>query len=264
MTAAQLHEVLLIAFAVTCVVVFVLLTFAVKAAYGRHNSAETAWWWGPGVPTRVAWVVMESPSSLGFALIFFLGDRWFEPAPLLLFVLWQTHYFQRSFVYPWLRRVRPGDTTPLLVPVLAFTTNLGISFLNASVLTWPEMNAFGPDYTAGWLTDPRLIAGVALFAGGYYVNRKADSMLAALRRPGQAEYSIPRGWLYERVSCPNYLGELVLWTGWAVATWSYAGAVFALWSLANLIPRARANHRWYHETFPDYPPERRAVIPGLL
>lgn len=89
-------------------------------------------------------------------------------------------------------------------------------------------------------------------------------MLAALRRPGETGYKIPRGWLYERISCPNYLGELVVWTGWAIATWSPAGAVFVAWTAANLLPRSLANHRWYRATFPDYPQRRRAVIPGLL
>lgn len=261
MTVGPWHGYLLVGFAVTSVVVFGVLTFGVKAAYGRH-SADRAWWWGPGVPTRAAWIVMEAPSSVGFAVVFFLGERAFELVPLLLFGLWQAHYFHRSFIYPWQRRVRPGDATPLLVPALAFTTNLGIAFLNASILSWPELGASRYDVT--WLADPRLIAGVLLFAAGYYVNRRADAMLAALRRPGETGYKIPRGWLYERVSSPNYLGELVVWAGWAVATWSLAGGVFLLWSAANLIPRALANHRWYRVTFPDYPPERRAVIPGVL
>lgn len=214
------------------------------------------------MPTRAAWVVMEAPSALGFAVIYFLGERALEPAPLVLFALWQAHYFQRSFVYPWRRRVRPGDTTPLLVPVLAFATNIGVSFLNASILSWPEIG--GREYAATWLVDPRFLAGLALFVTGYYVNRKADAMLAALRAPGETGYKIPRGWLYERISCPNYFGEFVVWLGWAVATWSTAGAVFLLWTVANLLPRALSNHRWYRETFPDYPAERRAVIPGAL
>lgn len=264
MTAAQWHALLLVAYAVASVATLTTLMFFTDAAYGRHDSVEKAWWWGPGVPTRAAWIVMEAPSSLGFAAIYFIGENALQPVPLLLFAMWQAHYFQRSFVYPWKRRVRRGNTTPLLIPVLAFTTNLGISCLNATILSWPEISAFVPDYTLDWLADPRFIAGATLFAAGYYINRKADAMLAALRRPGERGYKIPRGWLYERISCPNYLGELIVWLGWAVATWSMAGAVFVAWTAANLLPRSLANHRWYQATFPDYPPQRRAVIPGLL
>jgi hypothetical protein len=56
----------------------------------------------------------------------------------------------------------------------------------------------------------------------------------------------------------------MMWTGWAVATWSLAGLSFALFTAANLIPRAVSHHRWYRRTFADYPRRRKAVIPGLL
>ena len=35
-------------------------------------------------------------------------------------------------------------------------------------------------------------------------------------------------------------------------------------SAANLIPRAITTQRWYREKFPDYPKERKALIPGIL
>ncbi len=261
MTAIEIHELLLLTYASLSVLVFVVLQFFIKAAYGRHDEEDKAWWWGPGVPTRWAWVVMEMPSSLGFALIYFMGDHAFQPVPLLLFALWQAHYFQRSFIYPFKRSVKPGDKTPLLLPLIALLTNFGISFLNAAILSWTEL---GHSYDVSWLTDPRLVIGIAIFALGYHVNRRADAMLAALRKPGESGYKIPRGWLYEYISCPNYLGELLVWCGWAVATWSLAGAVFVLWTIANLLPRALSNHQWYLHTFDDYPRNRKALLPGIL
>ena len=85
-----------------------------------------------------------------------------------------------------------------------------------------------------------------------------------LRQPGETGYKIPRGGTYRWVSCPNYLGEMLQWLGWAIASWSLAGAAFAVFTLANLLPRAIAVHRWYKDEFPDYPPARRAVIPYLV
>jgi protein-S-isoprenylcysteine O-methyltransferase Ste14 len=107
------------------------------------------------------------------------------------------------------------------------------------------------------------VPGVALFGLGQWINHQSDAILLALRAPGETGYKIPTGGLYRWVSCPNYLGELIIWTGWAVATWSSAGLSFAVYTFANLAPRAAANHRWYREQFPDYPPERRALIPFI-
>ena len=105
--------------------------------------------------------------------------------------------------------------------------------------------------------------GLILFLAGYGVNRWADLTLRGLRRPGETGYKIPYGGLFRWVSCPNYLGEIVEWFGWALTTWSLPGLAFALWTVANLAPRARAHHAWYHDHFPDYPPERKALIPGI-
>jgi protein-S-isoprenylcysteine O-methyltransferase Ste14 len=104
---------------------------------------------------------------------------------------------------------------------------------------------------------------VALFAGGLTLNARSDGTLRRLKRAGDG-YRIPQGGGFRYVSSPNYLGEMIEWTGWAIATWSLAGTAFALYTIANLGPRAVANHRWYRSTFPDYPPERRALLPFVL
>jgi protein-S-isoprenylcysteine O-methyltransferase Ste14 len=88
--------------------------------------------------------------------------------------------------------------------------------------------------------------------------------LFSLRRRGEKGYKIPHGGLYRWISCPNYFGELLEWTGWAIATWSLAGFSFALWTFANLVPRALSNHKWYRQKFADYPKNRKAIIPYIL
>ena len=88
-------------------------------------------------------------------------------------------------------------------------------------------------------------------------------MLFKIRKQNTQVYSVPVGGLFHWVSCPNYLGEIALWIGWALATWSLAGLAFAVWTIANLAPRAVAHHKWYRENFDNYPRNRRALIPGI-
>jgi protein-S-isoprenylcysteine O-methyltransferase Ste14 len=95
------------------------------------------------------------------------------------------------------------------------------------------------------------------------INRHSDRILGGLRKEGGKGYKIPYGGFYRWVSSPNYLGELAIWCGWALATWSLPGLTFAIWAAANLVPRARANHLWYKSTFVDYPADRRILIPGI-
>ncbi|MEL6182594.1 MAG: 3-oxo-5-alpha-steroid 4-dehydrogenase, partial [Myxococcota bacterium] len=112
--------------------------------------------------------------------------------------------------------------------------------------------------------DPRFIVGVLVFAVGMAINLHSDTLLLNLRKPHEHGYKIPHGGVYRWVSSPNYLGEIIEWFGWALATWSLGGLAFALYTAANLAPRAWTHHRWYLDTFPDtYPKERRALIPWV-
>jgi steroid 5-alpha reductase family enzyme len=147
---------------------------------------------------------------------------------------------------------------PALVVGLGFGFNLLNGWVNARWIS--ELGA----YPRGWLADTRFLAGAALFLAGLAVHASADAALRRLRAPGESGYRVPRGGLFEWVSCPNYLGEMVQWAGWALATWSPAGLAFALYTAANLAPRAVAHHAWYRRQFPDYPARRRALVPFVL
>ncbi len=234
------------------VVVFVMLFF-ITAPYGRHVRRG----WGPDLGSRLAWVVMEAPSPVLFGLLFLTGSNPVTLTSVAFLVMWEAHYFHRAFLYPFTLRgtVR---RMPLVVVGMGIVFNLMNAYLNGRWLFH-----FSPGYGSGWLHDPRFIGGVTLFVVGYFINRQADLALRSLRREGDSGYRISNSFFHRLVSSPNYLGEIVIWTGWAVATWSLPGAAFAVWTFANLAPRARTNHRWYHETFPDYPPERKALLPGI-
>jgi protein-S-isoprenylcysteine O-methyltransferase Ste14 len=171
--------------------------------------------------------------------------------------MWEIHYIHRAFIYPWSLH-SDSKPIPVLIIGLGFLFNAVNAYLNGRYLF-----AFSDGYMIGWLRDPRFIAGSALFIVGFFINRQADSILSTLRPDSETEYKIPHGGLYRWISCPNYLGEITTWIGWAIATWSLPGLAFALWTAANLIPRARSHHTWYRQQFVDYPADRKALVPGL-
>ncbi|MCK6531259.1 DUF1295 domain-containing protein [Myxococcota bacterium] len=225
----------------------------VSAPYGRHARAG----WGPTLPDRAGWVLMEAPAPLVYGLCWALGDRPFDLVPLAFLAMWQGHYLYRAFVYP-LRLPRTGKRMPVAIALSGALFNVGNAWLGGR---W--LNTLSPERPPAWLLDPRFLAGLGLFTAGMVVNRRSDAILRGLRRPGETGYRIPEGGLYRYVSSPNYLGEIAEWTGWAIATWSLPGLAFAVWTAANLAPRALAHHRWYLQEFPEYPRERRALIPGI-
>jgi len=252
MSEAVFFHDLLIGMLALSAVTFVAL-FVITAPYGRHTRAG----WGPTVSSTVGWLIMEWPASLAFIGFYLLGEHRAETAPLALLALWQLHYVNRAFVYPFRRR--GGDKPmPLVVALMGLAFNLTNTYANAR---WVSHFA---SYPGGWLTSPSFLGGAALFLAGFAVNWHADEILRTLRAPGERGYKIPHGGFYRFVSAPNYFGELVEWSGFAIAAWSPAALIFVVWTAANLAPRAWANHRWYRRTFPDYPTGRRALVPFLF
>ncbi|MDF1575972.1 MAG: DUF1295 domain-containing protein [Bacteroidales bacterium] len=233
--------------------VFILLLF-VKAPYGRHSRKD----WGPVIHNRLAWFLMEFPSLLVFVLCFLSGPGKLQPLTWIFFALYVSHYVNRSLIWPWRTRTS-GKLMPLVVALMAVCFNLVNGFLNGYYFS-----AFAREYSPEWLTDARFIGGAILYGGGAFLNWWSDQILLRLRKGGKQGYFIPAGGLFRWVSCPNFLGEILQWTGFAVMTRSPAALVFALWTFFNLVPRALAHHKWYRAAFSDYPSERKAILPFIL
>ncbi len=231
----------------------VVFTAFISAPYGRHERQG----WGPVVPAKVGWVVMELPSVLVAVGVFVVGSNAADLVPRVLLGAWLLHYAQRTLVFPLLMRGK-AKRMPLILAAVAFAYTSFNAWINLH-----HVSSVG-DYPASWLADPRFLGGLGMFLVGYAINLHSDHILRTLRAPGESGYKVPHGGLYRWVSSPNYLGEMIEWFGWALMTWSLPGLLFALYTVANLGPRAMTNHRWYRDTFPDYPPERRALIPGVL
>jgi 3-oxo-5-alpha-steroid 4-dehydrogenase 1 len=244
---------LVLAWMALAAVTFIMLFF-VTAPYGRFTRRG----WGPSISARWGWIFMECPSLITFVVLYVLGDQHKHPLAIIPVVLWVAHYVNRSFIYPFrLRSARPSITISVVAMGALF--NIGNGYLNARFLF-----TLGPDLNASWMLDPRFILGILLFIAGFVLNQHSDHVLISLRAPGETGYKIPHGGGYRFISCPNYLGEIIEWGGWALAFWNPGALAFFVWTVANLAPRAIKTHSWYREKFPDYPRKRKALVPFII
>ncbi len=252
MVPEKIYFILLITEFILAGIVFASLFF-IRAPYGRHVRSG----WGPRIPARYAWIAMEFPAILVIALIFVIYRETASILSLVFLGMWELHYLYRTFAYPLL--MRGGDKGfPALIAFFAFIFNIINGYINGMYLF-----KLADPVSASWFYDPRFIIGALLFLSGLIIHVHSDHVLRTLRKPGETDYRIPDRGLHRYVSSPNYFGEIVEWTGWAVATWSLPGLVFSLFTTANLLPRARTHHAWYVAEFREYPPERKAVIPFI-
>ncbi|CAJ1067710.1 -oxo-5-alpha-steroid 4-dehydrogenase 2b [Xyrichtys novacula] len=223
-----------------------------QTSYGRHMGISHP---ERMVPAAVAWFLQEMPALMIALLLLLTSHRPSSMGRNLLLGTFCVHYFQRTFVYALLTRGKPF---PLGVMVAAgFFCSLNGSLQGHYLLHCAH-------FDEDWSADCRYIIGLLMFYAGMAINIHSDYILRNLREPGEVIYKIPKGGLFEYVSGANYLGEIVEWFGYAVATWSLPALSFALFSLSFIGPRAYYHHRFYKEKFKDYPKLRKALIPFIF
>lgn len=245
------------------VALIVIGGLVMPAPYGRFASEKFGFNFSP----RLGWFLMELPATLSFLFFYFQGQHRFEAAPLFFLGVWLLHYGNRGFVFPYLIRAARGakSSFSVMIVVAGWLVTALHGYLNAVFIS-----QLASHLTPEWFGDPRFFIGMAIYLFGFTMNVHSDAIIRNLRSKEEVErgdkiYRIPRGGLFKYVSNPSYFTELLSFTGFAIATWSW-GAVFVLLvSAANLVPRAFQIHRWYHEKFgAEYPAERKVLIPGVL
>ena len=235
---------------------FITLRFT-QAPYSKFSTGNLSPYWGPPIPARTAWIIQEAPSLLCSLYAFYVwGHKGQQRSSgnLLLLSLYLFHYVLRVLVFPFL--MRGGKPTPLLVMLL--------SFVFCVVNGLQQGYAIGvtlPPFTASSLSLLQLV-GVGMWAIGLLLNHHSDHILRSLRqKPGDTAHYIPRGGLFEYVTAANYAGEFLEWCGFALACQTTAAVAFAVYTFANLGPRAVGYHEWYERKFDKYPKSRKAMIP---
>lgn len=240
---------------VLAVVVFIVL-HKINAGYGMMRSKG----WGLSVGNRIGWILMECPVFFAMLTLWLTSDRCLEPAIAVMTCLFLLHYFQRSFIFPLL--IRGKGTMPLAIILMGIIFNLTNAYMIGG---WLFYVSPADTYPESWLLSPLFIIGTVVFLAGMGINLQSDSIVRNLRKPGDTRHYIPRGGMYRYVTSANYLGEFTEWIGFAILTWSIPGAIFALWTFANLAPRARSIHKRYINEFgSEYSLlDRRYIIPFI-
>lgn len=237
------------------IVVHVVMFF-VTAPFGRHTTTK----WGPSINNKWAWILMELPSLAVMLYFLMSGTYSLTTYAWVLFAFWIFHYSNRTFIYPF--RIRPtAKKMPLVIMLNGVLFNIMNAGLNGYFLA--ELTS-SESYDIDWLLAPTTLFGALLFVTGMAINWRADHILIHLRKPGEEGYKIPKGFLFNYISSPNLFGEILEWTGFAIMAWNLPALTFAVWTFANLVPRAKNHHDWYRRRFPDYPTNRKAVFPFIF
>lgn len=234
-------NIFLLIMSIIAVVVFIALYF-VTAGYGVFYNKK----WGFAIPNKIGWILMESPVFIVMLLLAIFSDRNTNPVCLIFLILFEIHYFQRSFIFPFL--IRGKSVMPLSVIIMGVVFNTLNAFMQGG---WIFHVSPENMYEISWLTTPQFVIGTIIFLSGMIINIHSDYIIRHLRKPGDTRHYLPKKGMFRYVTSANYFGEFVEWVGFAILTWSLAGTVFALWTFANLAPRAAKIYSNYKKEFGD-------------
>lgn len=240
------YEWFLIIMSGLAIVVFVALQF-VTVPYGMtYNSG-----WGISIRSNIGWMIMEVPVFIAMFLLYLFSFAFhikeFNVVTFAIFILFQTHYLQRSFIFPIL--MRGTNKMPLSIIFTGFFFNTCNAFMQGGWLFF-----FCPDnyYPLSWFWSPQFIIGTVIFFLGMAINMQSDRIIRNLRQDDKDNnYYLPKGGFFNKINSANYFGELLEWFGFAILSWSIAGWVFLLWSCANIIPRSKRVYERYSQFWGD-------------
>jgi very-long-chain enoyl-CoA reductase len=106
------------------------------------------------------------------------------------------------------------------------------------------------------LTQKLDVIGLALYIFGEVSNFHTHITLSRLRSPGGTERGIPKGYGFGLVTCPNYLFEMVAWTGVLLVTRSSATLLFMVVAFVQMQLWAIKKEKALRNEFP------KAIIPS--
>lgn len=259
-TDSVLYDTLLLAGLMVAILILIGSRYG-AAQYGGRFGLRAG---GLKISSKAGWMLMEIPALVLFPIFFFMGERATEAVPLFFLAIWTMHYLNRALITPLLMRTRSEVGTFDISVVVAGWLVLALhSYLNARYIS-----EYGEHYQIGWFADPRFWVGLIMYAGGFLLNVNSDAVLRNLRSKNptadEPRYKIPYGGGFQFVTCPQYLGEMIAFAGFAIMVW-HLGAVFVLVvTVANLLPRALHTHSWFKKNFATYPEKRKALIPFIL
>lgn len=116
------------------------------------------------------------------------------------------------------------------------------------------------------------VVAVTLWVLAELGNFASHYILANLRKTKDSNSAvvIPRGLLFELVSFPHYMCEILGWLAFNIASPTLPGAAYCVMGAVIMGSWAASKHANYQQRFdgtngkPLYPPQRRMIVPWIL
>lgn len=238
---------------ISSILTFISLFF-IPAHYGKFYDEKKSLF---AVSNRIGWFIEEVPNVLItlYYLFNYMNNDKVNYINILMISFFFVHYLHRTFIFPF----KIANTKKMPFEILI----MGCLFCTINALMQTRSVFLFCNYSWETLNIPMFFIGLCLFFLGMYINIYHDYLMISMKKNSNG-YIIPHGFLFTYISCPNYLGEIIEWIGFAMITQTFSGLTFPIFTFSNLFPRAIQSHKWYKSKFENYPKNRKAIIPYVI
>ncbi|CAB3405229.1 unnamed protein product [Caenorhabditis bovis] len=185
-----------------------------------------------------------------------------HPAIFYALIAWTFHYAKRLFETQFVHRF--GNST---MPLFNLFKNCSYYWGFAAFVAYFVNH---PQFTPPLFGDLQVYLGLIGFVIAEFGNLSIHILLRNLRPAGTRERRIPKpdgnplSLLFNYVSCPNYTYEVLSWICFSIMVQSFPALLFTAAGFFQMMIWAKGKHRNYLKEFPDYPKQRKAIVPFFI
>lgn len=193
---------------------------------------------------------------------FFYADvprKTLHDAQTYALIYWSFHYIKRILETFFVHHFSHGT-----MPLRNLFKNCGYYWLFAAFVSFFVNH---PLYTP--VSKEQIMIGFAVAFVSQLSNLYCHIILRNLRSGPNSGYQIPKGFLFNFITCANYNTEIMAWLGYNIATQSIAGYLFMLAGALQMAEWALAKHKRLCKLFdgkegrPKYP-RRWVMLPPFF
>jgi 3-oxo-5-alpha-steroid 4-dehydrogenase 3 len=196
-------------------------------------------------------------------------DTWVAVTPptstvcVLAMGAFQVHLVRRLLETVWMMHYPKGARMHILAYIFGLSYYVVVPLTYFASFSANKVDQLNHSFQ---MDHPTFILGALIFVTGSIIQWHSHYLLSQLSKGRGGRYVIPRGGLFWSVSCPHYLGEIVIYLGLGILCMSSASYLIVfypfVWVVVNLLLAAGMTHRWYLAHFKTYASlKRKALIP---
>lgn len=202
---------------------------------------------GPQVGYRTVFL-LEYAGPLAIYPLFYLFPSMFYsqqpggakyPVQTLALAFWTFHYAKRILETIYVHKFHHAT-----MPIFNLYRNCAYYWIFAAFVAYFVNH---PLYTPPAWTQSVVCLALAFLS--QVANFRCHLILANLRKGGDTGYKIPRGFLFEFITCPNYTTEFLAWLLYSIGVQAVAPFVFTLAGLYQMSMWAIQKHKRLRKVF---------------